>query len=273
MPLAVPRTDRAVALGCRDVGRGPAIVLLHGVGIDGSAFDPVTSLLQADHRIIVPDRRGYGLSRGHHPTPDLDDQVADIVELLRARHIARPTLVGVSGGATIALAFALSHPSLLGRALVHEPALGPLAPALHARLLKAQQQLQASADPAAALRFVAALAGPAWGQLAPTWGDSVTQRHQVIRDDIAQFLAYVPDLQQRLTPPAPPLVSSLGEHSPPPRRQAADVLANAGAEIHVIPDAGHLAHLQAPAALATVIRRLTGTPDVIPLAGVCDAPS
>src|SRR5262245_794022 len=43
-------------------GSGPAVVLLHGYGETGDMWAPVAAKLASDHRVIVPDLRGMGLS-------------------------------------------------------------------------------------------------------------------------------------------------------------------------------------------------------------------
>jgi hypothetical protein len=43
-------------------GKGPAVVLLHGYGETGDMWAPLAAELMRDHRVIVPDLRGLGLS-------------------------------------------------------------------------------------------------------------------------------------------------------------------------------------------------------------------
>jgi len=46
-----------------DHGSGPAVVLIHGYLLSGRAWDKqVPVLLEAGHRVITYDRRGFGKS-------------------------------------------------------------------------------------------------------------------------------------------------------------------------------------------------------------------
>ena len=61
---AVPhRLVRVPLTTSSDIGNGPAVILVHGVGIGAWAFVNVAAALAADHRVLVPHRRGYGPCR------------------------------------------------------------------------------------------------------------------------------------------------------------------------------------------------------------------
>jgi pimeloyl-ACP methyl ester carboxylesterase len=57
-------TDGAV-IHVRVVGKGPAVIMLHGFGDTGDMWAPLAAALVKDHMVIVPDLRGMGLSS--HP--------------------------------------------------------------------------------------------------------------------------------------------------------------------------------------------------------------
>jgi non-heme chloroperoxidase len=53
----------SIALHCEDHGAGPPVVLIHGCPLSGRAWDKqVPVLLEAGHRVITYDRRGFGNS-------------------------------------------------------------------------------------------------------------------------------------------------------------------------------------------------------------------
>jgi haloacetate dehalogenase len=102
-------------------GDGPPVVLLHGHPRTGSTWHRVAPTLAAAGRtVIVPDLRGYGLSRGPEPTPDHGSaskraMAADIVELLDHLGHERVDLVGHDRGSYVALRLALDHPDRVRR--------------------------------------------------------------------------------------------------------------------------------------------------------------
>ena len=63
-------------------GQGPAVVLLHGFGDTGDMWALMAAELAHDHRVVVPDLRGMGLSS--HPAGGYDKktQAADIRSVL-----------------------------------------------------------------------------------------------------------------------------------------------------------------------------------------------
>lgn len=98
----------------RDRGHGPAALLLHGGwGHEAYPFDAAADALAPRHRVIVPDRVGYGAS---DPVPVLPrrfhEAMADeTVALLDALGIEKAALWGHSDGAVIAAWTAIRHPS------------------------------------------------------------------------------------------------------------------------------------------------------------------
>lgn len=89
-------------------GEGPPIVLIHAGIADLRAWDDLTPLLvNAGHRVIRFDCRGYGAS----PTDDIEySNRADVRAVLDAAGVGRAVLVGNSRGAMIALDTVLESP-------------------------------------------------------------------------------------------------------------------------------------------------------------------
>ena len=99
-------------------GQGPAVVLLHGFGDTGDMWAPMAAELAHDHRVVVPDLRGMGLSS--HPAGGYDKktQAADIRSVLTQLGIDHAAIVGHDIGATVAYAYAARYPDKTDRLVV-----------------------------------------------------------------------------------------------------------------------------------------------------------
>jgi pimeloyl-ACP methyl ester carboxylesterase len=82
-----------------DLGSGDPVVLLSGWPLDSRSWEPqVHPLLQAGHRVIAYDRRGFGRSSRPSTGYDFDTLAGDLDALLRELDLEDVTLVGFSLG-------------------------------------------------------------------------------------------------------------------------------------------------------------------------------
>jgi pimeloyl-ACP methyl ester carboxylesterase len=92
---------------------GPAVVLLHGllVGSLATWYFSVAPTLARDHRVVMYDLRGHGLSPRAGDAYGLRAQARDLDRVLRRHCPDGPcALVGHSAGGAIALRFAIDNP-------------------------------------------------------------------------------------------------------------------------------------------------------------------
>jgi pimeloyl-ACP methyl ester carboxylesterase len=91
-----------------DTGRGPVVILVHGIASTSATFHKVVPLLAPRHRVIAIDILGHGGS----PAPadceyTLDDHVAALAATIRSLRLREPfVLVGHSLGSLIATRYA-----------------------------------------------------------------------------------------------------------------------------------------------------------------------
>lgn len=94
-----------------DRGHGRTVLYVHGQPGLGSDFDPVAQLLVDDHRVVAPDRPGYGGSGA--TALSMAENASLFSQLLRDRSFAPATLVGHSYGGGVAILIAAAHPELV----------------------------------------------------------------------------------------------------------------------------------------------------------------
>ncbi len=248
--------------------RDPAVVFVHGIGGSSASWQAVVGPLADRHHVIAIDLPGHG--RSDIPDPAHADYSVDGLARAVTTAIAqlgreRVTLVGHSLGGAVAISAALAAPSIVTRlVLVDSVGLGDdistdlltlleAAPSESAsrallELFFHDQRLVLAAGVAehhaalarpgahAAIRAIADRAFAGTGQQAVA-GCRLA--------DITQPVLVVWGARDRVVPVA---------HA---ERARASI---AGAEVAIIPDAGHAPQVEAPAAFADVLMRfLAGT--------------
>lgn len=219
-PGAVPRRFTAMTQA--------RLVLVHGIATTSAIWSRLTPLLEG-YDVCAPDRPRSGT---------LETELAWLGPLARESWV-----VGMSGGATLGLALACTAVPLKG-AVLHEPAVGSLAPGLLDHVAAAF-----AAGGTAAL--AAALYGPSWTpDMDSEPDDDVTSR------ELAMFRGFEPG---SLSTVSGQVMITYGGSSPAARRHAAHRLGEAlGCQVREIPCARHFAAHDAPSSLAHVLREHVG---------------
>jgi pimeloyl-ACP methyl ester carboxylesterase len=112
----------------RVAGHGPAVVMLHGFGTTGDMWGHLASALMQDHKIIVPDLRGLGLSAGTEGGYDKKNQATDVVGVLDALGVRTFELVTHDIGIMVGYAVAATYPERVSRWVAIDaplPGIGP----------------------------------------------------------------------------------------------------------------------------------------------------
>ena len=106
------------------MGRGPTIVLVHGLGSDAKHWLPVARDLARDHRVVLVELPGHG--QAPLATPFTLEQATLALDRAIADQSRDPVvLVGHSVGGLVAAAEALRSPSRVRALVLVESALAP----------------------------------------------------------------------------------------------------------------------------------------------------
>ena len=242
-------------------GDGPAVVLIHGFGLDMRMWEPQWPVLAARSRAVRYDCRGFGASGPLDPAVPYTHS-GDLIALLDHLAIADAVLVGLSFGGRVALQTALAAPDrvrglvLLGAVLDGVP----WDPASARALDEVDRQVRAGgllagraawlAHPLfAAARRRAGLAGQLEAMVAGYPGQHWLGQdpHQDVR----------PRLMDALEDVAAPALVVVGEDDVPGFREMSAVLARRlpGAAFRAVAGAAHMVNLEQP---AVVNELLTG---------------
>lgn len=109
-------------------GSGPAVVLLHGYGDTGDMWGPLASALARDHKVIVPDLRGMGLSARADSGFEKANEANDIIGVMDALGAARADVVAHDIGNMVAYALAARHGARVTKLVLMDapvPGIGP----------------------------------------------------------------------------------------------------------------------------------------------------
>jgi pimeloyl-ACP methyl ester carboxylesterase len=92
----------------REIGKGPAVILVHGYPLDGAMWSGVARALSTQFRVLKPDLPGRGNTEA--PAPDSIEGYADFLETIVGSLEGPVGLAGFSFGGYISLAFARRRP-------------------------------------------------------------------------------------------------------------------------------------------------------------------
>jgi pimeloyl-ACP methyl ester carboxylesterase len=259
-------------LSVTDRGEGPVVLAVHGQPGSADDWDAVVAELAVDHRVLVPDRPGYGRTGGDALGMAANaDRLAD---LLVDRATGPATIVGHSYGGGIAALMAFRHPEVVsGLVLV-----GSVGRADSVNVLDHVLALPWAGE------FLAAAGLLSFGRLLPRLRGLVTHvpgrrlawleanipdRHlrdggrgsQIRRSFVAEQRALVReiiDVESALAHIAVPTVVISGTWDVVVPLSVAATIATdvAGAELVTVPRTGHFVPRDAPQVVAAAVRRV-----------------
>lgn len=269
-------TQGRISMAYQDVGDGPAVIFIHNGGTSSTIWRHQVEDLSTDHRAIALDLPGFGASPLPSPPAELHEMVDMVVELIKSEDLAPALLVGNCMGSNIAVLAAEQAPELVSGILTVNPLTqdsfsggkigflhklnkrfpGPTGVALkvsrHVRVPRFVGKLT--------LRFQLGKSGVSEGlQNDPellacqTRGDQLPALIDVL-DDMTAYGG----VDTLSSPPAVPTWIVWGDQNRVlSREKAAGLTQQLGAEkVEIVDNCGHLAMLEKPEQVTTLIRKL-----------------
>lgn len=244
--------DTRLAVHTRGVG--PPLLLLHAFPLDHSMWERQAPLADG-LRLIVPDQRGFGASRGSLPQ-SIAQMADDAVALLDALHVAGPAVVcGVSMGGYVAQHVAARHPGRVSALVLVDTKLEADTPEaragradLAAKVGRLGQSILADAMVPRLLAAAPRRPGAARADVEDLLRRTiVSQPVETIQAALAA-LGGRPDMTEamrRVRVPALLVVGAEDAITPPACMEAA-LRVLPGARLLVVPEAGHMTPLERP---------------------------
>jgi uncharacterized protein (TIGR04551 family) len=104
----------------RELGAGPAVVLIHGFGASLESWTGVARDLAAQHRVIAIDLKGFGWTSRPEGDYSPAAQAALVWHVLDKLGVADVAIVGHSWGSSVALSMAVAHPERTRRVALYD---------------------------------------------------------------------------------------------------------------------------------------------------------
>ena len=249
------------AVEIRELGSGPAVVLLHGYPLDGAMWSGVARLLSERFRVLKPDLPGRGATP---PAPAGGiDAYADFVEAILAELPSVGGVAGFSMGGYVALALARRRPPNLGALALVDTRAGADTDAGRA----ARDEAIVVAREKGVEAIAETMLGKLLSAAALANRDTVERVRRIMlrqpSETVAADLAAMRDRRDstaflgEIRVPTRILVGAEDAISPPDESRAmADAIP--GADCVVIPGAGHLTPVERPRAVATALDEFFG---------------
>lgn len=241
-------------VSCDVRGSGPPVLFLHAFPLSLAMWEAQAEALASSHLVVRLDARGFGGSPPGDGLLTMERIASDAAALLDHLGLPPAVVCGLSMGGYAALAMVRRHPERIRALVLADTKAGP--DSVEARLGRAQQAEAVLRDGTAALAegLVGRLLGPTSLNTRPAVVSRV--RDMILAAsprgvaDALHGLGARADSTPTLREVKVPTLLLFGAEDAltPPSEGAAMRQAIAGSRLEAIPEAGHLANLENPAA-------------------------
>jgi pimeloyl-ACP methyl ester carboxylesterase len=239
-------------------GQGAPLVLIHGYPLQGSIWDPVAQLLEAEFDMIIPDLRGFGDSDAEDAGRLMSAYASDVAGVMHGMDVPKAYVVGHSMGGYVALALLREHPEMvLGLGLVASQLLPDTPDRRQARYAAAQDVLAKGVGPVAETMSTK-LSSDAAVQAAMR--ELISRQRPAGVASALEAMAERPDSTELVAACKAPVVVVHGQKDALiPVERGQDVVRVLPAARYVeLPHAGHMPMMEDPQAVAEALRSFLG---------------
>jgi pimeloyl-ACP methyl ester carboxylesterase len=240
----------------RELGNGPAVVLLHGYPLDGAMWSGVARALAPALRVLKPDLPGHGDNAA--AAPSSLEAHADFAEAILDQLEGPVGLAGFSMGGYVALALMKRRPEKVRALALVDTRAGADDEAGRARRDEAIATVRAGGVEAIAQAMIPKLLSPEGLKKADLVERAARmmkrQKPATVEADLAAMRDR-PDSTASLPSLAVPTLVIVGELDAltPPSESQAMAAAIPGARLDIVPGTGHLAPMERPRAVAAAL--------------------
>ena len=242
------------------IGSGPDLVLLHPFPAHHGVWMPVAEQLASKYRVILPDLRGHGQSGVGEGVATMEKHVNDLLRVLADAKVGRAIFAGESIGGYILFEFwRREHECVRALALCNTKATADSDDARRARLQSAEEVLKRGVEP-----FVESMLPKLLGETTRTNRPDITAAARAMMMKIMpagvaavqRGMAERPDSVPTLRTIDVPTLVFTGDEDMIPLSEAQLMQSHiAGAELRVVPKAGHYAVFERPEDAFRVLRQ------------------
>lgn len=248
----------------QEVGKGDALLFIHGMCGDANVWDAQSRFLARSFRCVTYDRRGHTRSPlGKRTVPPVTVHADDAAELINGLGLEAVVVVTSDYGAEISLDLIRRYPRIVLGAVLSEPLVRSLdlagADEFRSELaaaLRGELTSRAAVD-----KLFRAVSDGAWGRLPEARREAARCNHAALLEILTTRSPglTVADLSEI---PVPVLIVSGTRSGVYPRQTSATIAAHMPeADLVSLPDAGRFAYLDRPEqfgeAVRSFARRLT----------------
>jgi pimeloyl-ACP methyl ester carboxylesterase len=253
----------SVELAYDEAGAGLPLVLLHAFPLTSEMWAEQRAALAPYARLITPDLRGFGRSPLNEDPPDLDHMADDVAALLDRLGLHQVVLGGLSMGGYVVMAMLRRHPARISGLLLADTKAGADAmPARDVRLRIAETVLKERGPRVLEELVLPNLLGETTKQERP---DIVARLREQVGSARPEGVAWAqramaerPESSATLRAADVPALVVVGEEDTLSPKADAEAMVDAlpRGRLALIPRAGHLTAVEAPAQFAAAVRGL-----------------